>query len=59
MSRSEQERVQKDDVEWMRDQLDTLAIQVEHHGLVLSPAQLARLLRDLARGREWVSGGWK
>jgi hypothetical protein len=43
---------------WLHDQLESLADAVEY-GLDATPTQMARLLREVTKGRDWRHGGWK
>lgn len=49
----------EDDLGWFKDQLDQLAEHVEVNKPELTPVQLARLLRELCKGRDWRHGAWR
>lgn len=55
------EREQAHDYTWTSAQMDSLSEAILYDDLLskVTPEQLARLLRDVGRGRDWRNGGWK
>ncbi len=48
-----------DQLAWFYEQLDQLAEHVEVNKPEFTPVQLARLLRELCKGRDWRHGAWR